>query len=93
MPFTMSGDWIPSVSSSNNSQKPVKVRLVKKGKNILTVIYHLNMTDAEMVNLSSRLKKKLGCGGAVKEGEVIVQGDKVHEVVSFLVALGINPSK
>ena len=92
MPFTMDGQWIPSKTASSGVQKPVKVRLVKRGKNLLTVILNLVMTQEEMLDLSSSLKKKLGCGGAVKEDEVVIQGDKVAQVVKSLAEIGIKSS-
>jgi len=77
MPFTIDGQWVPS---KKESPKPVKVRLVKRGKSILTVIYGLSMTEEKMEQLASDLKKKLGCGGSVKEGNIEIQGDKVKQV-------------
>lgn len=84
MPFNIAGDWIPSVNSSTHTNKPVKVRLIKRGKNILTVILNLNLPANQLSELASRLKKKLGCGGALKEDCIEIQGDKVDLVKKFL---------
>lgn len=92
MPFTMSGEWIPSTHTQKKSDKPVKVRLTKRGKNILTVIMNLNMSAEEKENLASNLKKNLGCGGAVKDDEVVIQGDKVDLTKKHLEKLGIKSS-
>lgn len=89
MPFTIGGDWIPNPSSVKPN-KPVKVRLVKRGKSILTVILNLPMTEKEMGELASQLKKKLGCGGAVKGDEIEIQGDKVSQVQKMLSDVGIK---
>jgi translation initiation factor 1 len=95
MPFTIDGQWVPSKPSADtneSNQKPVKVRLVKRGKSILTVILNLKMNLKEQTELASALKKKLGCGGAVKDGEIEIQGDKVAEVKSYLAELKIKSS-
>lgn len=88
MPFTIEGNWVPNVSKV--SQKPVKIRLIKRGQSILTVILNLNMSSSELVALASAIKKKLGCGGAVKDNEIEVQGDKVIQVKNILEEIGIK---
>ena len=90
MPFTVGGEWIPSKQNSNHSSKPVKVRMVKRGKALLTVILNLSMSSTELKDLASILKKKLGCGGAVKEDAIEIQGDKVEEVQAYLQSVGIK---
>ncbi len=95
MPFTIDGQWVPNKPESNSPQpkkshKPVKVRLVKRGQNLLTVILNLNWTPKELNTLASNLKKKLGCGGAVKGNEIEIQGDKVAETRQHLEEIGIK---
>ena len=94
MPFTMDGQWIPSCPKTSDAKasQPVKVRLVKRGHNILTVILNLNLSAKEKEELASGLKKNLGCGGAVKDDEVVIQGDKVILVKKHLLTLGIKSS-
>lgn len=91
MPFTIGGEWIPNQSSPIN-QKPVKVRMVKRGKSILTVILNLKGSNQDLQELAAHIKKKLGCGGAVKEGDVEIQGDKVDQVRKILTDMGIKSS-
>jgi translation initiation factor 1 len=88
MPFTIEGNWIPS--KPNESPKPVKVRLIKRGKSLLTVILNLSMPLNEKEELASALKKNLGCGGSVKEDTVEIQGDKVEAVKKWLLGRGIK---
>jgi translation initiation factor 1 len=91
MPFTIGGDWIPSKSNEEN-QKPVKVRLVKRGKSILTVILNLKIPAKEVEILAKDLKMKLGCGGAIIDNTIEIQGDKVDQVKKHLDSLGIKSS-
>lgn len=90
MPFTIGGEWIPEKKNSNHSSKPVKVRLVKRGKAILTLVMNLPMTADELKDLASNLKKKLGCGGSVREDVIEIQGDKVADVKNYLLSKGIS---
>ncbi|WP_213155539.1 translation initiation factor [Neochlamydia sp. AcF65] len=92
MPFTIEGQWIPSKPASSKPLKGVKIRLVKRGKNILTVILNLNIPSNELVHLASLLKKKLGCGGAAKDADIEIQGDNVSKVKKILEEYGIKSS-
>ncbi len=89
MPFTIGGDWIPSEIVSK-PRKPIKVVLEKRKNSVLTVILHLNMDPTEMGVLASSLKKRLGCGGTVKDEKIEIQGDKVQQVTEFLKELKIK---
>ncbi|KAF3361630.1 putative protein YciH [Chlamydiales bacterium STE3] len=89
MPFTIDGQWIPS-PTEKPQKKPVKVRLAKRGKNIVTLVLNLDLPDKELAALVSQMKKCLGCGGAIKEEGVELQGDKVASVISFLKKLSIK---
>lgn len=46
----------------------------RKGKGVC-VITGLDLADIELAKLASELKKKCGTGGAVKEGNIEIQGD------------------
>lgn len=85
MPFTIGGEWIPNKpAGSSIAKKPVKVRLVKRGNSILTVILNLAMNQSELADFLSSMKKKLGCGGTVKNTDIEIQGDKVEQVKKIL---------
>lgn len=90
MPFTIDGQWIPKEEPSKAPNKQVKVRLVKRGNSVVTVVINLNRTEKELADLAFQMKRKLGCGGAVKEGAIEIQGDKVDNVITFLKELGIK---
>lgn len=91
MPFTIGGEWIPNKPDTGKaSGKPVKVRLVKRGKSTLTVILNLTKDQSELVSLLSTIKKKLGCGGTLKNTEIEIQGDKVEQVKKMLADIGIK---
>ncbi len=92
MPFTLDGQWIPSKPDLKSNPKPIKVRLVKRGKSLLTVILDLNIPTKELEELAANLKRKLGCGGSIKEDTIEIQGDKVETVKQHLTTIGFKSS-
>lgn len=59
----------------------------RKGKGVC-LIAGLDIDDAELQKLAAELKKKCGCGGAVKEGVIEIQGDKRDLLKQLLEAKG-----
>ena len=89
MPFTIGGDFVPK-KTADAPKKPVKVVLEKKKNVLLTVVYNLPMKSADIVELGATLKRRLGCGGTVKEGKLVLQGSQVSEVLDLLRSQGIK---
>ncbi len=87
MPFTFDGQWIPG---KQPEKKTTQVRVIKRGNNTLTVISHLSHSSQELEKLATTLKKKLGCGGSLKEDSLEIQGDKADAVKKHLISLGIT---
>jgi translation initiation factor 1 len=54
------------------------------------LISGLDLDDAELAKLAAELKKKCGCGGAVKDGIIEIQGDKRDLIKSLLEAKGMK---
>ncbi|WP_043317897.1 stress response translation initiation inhibitor YciH [Microbulbifer sp. HZ11] len=55
----------------------------RKGKGV-TCVRGLDGTDAELKLLLAELKKRCGCGGALKDGVIEIQGDKREEIKAVL---------
>lgn len=87
MPFTIDGQWVPA--KSPQPKKPVKVSVLRRGNNTVTAIQNLDLNETELTTFASKLKKKLGCGGAIKDGMIEIQGDKIAQVKMYLKELGI----
>ena len=61
----------------------------RKGKGVC-LISGLDLDDAELTKLAAELKKKCGCGGAVKDGIIEIQGDKRDLSKTLLEAKGMK---
>ncbi|ELY6212196.1 stress response translation initiation inhibitor YciH [Cronobacter dublinensis] len=61
----------------------------RKGKGVC-LITGIDADDATLNKLAAELKKKCGCGGAVKEGVIEIQGDKRELIKSLLEAKGMK---
>lgn len=92
MPFTLGGDWIPKSDSTPERSKQIKVRLVKQGDVLLTVVYNIDPKKYPLKEIASSIKKSLGIGGSIKEDRLEFQGDKVEQVSELLRKKGIKLS-
>lgn len=61
----------------------------RKGKGVC-LITGVDADDAALEKLAAELKKKCGCGGAVKEGVIEIQGDKRDLLKTLLEAKGMK---
>ncbi|EPQ9009770.1 TPA: stress response translation initiation inhibitor YciH [Providencia stuartii] len=58
-----------------------------KGKGVC-VVTGLDLEDDALAKLAAELKKKCGCGGSVKDGDIEIQGDKRELIKQLLEAKG-----
>ena len=61
----------------------------RKGKTV-TLITGLPLAGDELRSLATALKRRCGCGGAVKGGSVEIQGDQVGAVMEELTKRGFT---
>ncbi|KDO15515.1 stress response translation initiation inhibitor YciH [Vibrio metoecus] len=61
----------------------------RKGKGV-TLIKGLDVDDAELKLLAAEFKKKCGCGGAVKDGDIEIQGDVREQLKTLIEAKGFK---
>ncbi|MCI7353078.1 MAG: stress response translation initiation inhibitor YciH [[Actinobacillus] rossii] len=61
----------------------------RKGAGV-SVVTELDLSDDELKKLATELKKRCGCGGAVKNGSIEIQGDKRDLLKQFLEQKGFT---
>ncbi|MGU3522574.1 stress response translation initiation inhibitor YciH [Enterobacteriaceae bacterium C23F] len=61
----------------------------RKGKGVC-LITGIDADDAELAKIAAELKKKCGCGGALKDGVIEIQGDKRDLIKTLLEAKGMK---
>ncbi|PQQ28912.1 stress response translation initiation inhibitor YciH [Photorhabdus hindustanensis] len=61
----------------------------RKGKGVC-IITGIDADDQALIKLAAELKKKCGCGGSVKDGEIEIQGDKRDLLKQLLEAKGMT---
>lgn len=76
-----------SESKSEKVQKePLYILTDKKGRNgkIATLIEGFTIDQNQVEEIARKLKQKLGVGGSVRMGEILIQGDHKEAVRKFL---------
>ncbi len=91
-------DIIADEAETETSPKSVHVVRVylerkKRGGKTVTVIKGIEEDEQSLVSLTKELKSSLGVGGAYKEGEIVLQGDKRKKVVELLLKKGYSNTK
>ncbi len=73
----------------------VRVRPEKKGRGgkVVTVISGLPLAGNDLKAFAKKLKKRCGGGGAVKEGNIELQGDHVDVMVDVLKKAGYDAKR
>lgn len=73
----------------------VRVRRETKGRagKTATTVSDVPLSDGELEELAGRLKRKLGTGGGVRDGVIVIQGDHVTALMSMLTEMGYTVRK
>lgn len=64
-------------------------RAGRRGKEV-TVIEHLELRGAELESWLKALKQGLGCGGAIEEQNIVLQGDQRERLPALLEKRGVQ---
>ncbi len=68
----------------------VRLELRRYGKPT-TLIDGLDPKHLDINEIAKKLKKKLACGGSIKNGQIILQGDHRAVIKECLIEMGFNP--
>lgn len=79
-------------ASAPESDGVVRVRREKKGRGgkTVTTISGLEGDKKSLQQLNKTLKRRFGCGGAVKDWTIELQGDLLEQSLKYLQELGHN---
>lgn len=61
----------------------------RKGK-VATIIEGFTLSDEEVEEIASELKKKIGTGGSARGGEILLQGDWRQKAMEILKSKGFR---
>jgi translation initiation factor 1 len=88
--FKYNGSSIHSSATIPNEQQNLKVIIDKKnrGGKVVTLINGFIGKEADLEKLGKELKSKCGVGGAVKDGQIMIQGDHRNRVIDILTKSG-----
>ena len=77
-------------NTTASRQQNLRVLLDKKNRKgkEATLVTGFVGSVADLEVLGKMLKQKCGTGGAVKDGEILIQGNKVERVMELLAGLG-----
>lgn len=88
--FQYQFDDEPEPETLEPSQQRLRVSLDRhhRGGKTVTLVTGFVGTDDDLQTLAKILKNKCGVGGSAKDGEIIIQGDKLDKVKQELTAAG-----
>ncbi len=83
---------VEETSGTRGQKTPLTLIYERKGRGgkQATIISGFEVDDAELQDLAARIKKKLGTGGSVRSGEILIQGDRRDELRRLLPELGFK---
>ncbi|WP_126969881.1 translation initiation factor [Gynurincola endophyticus] len=93
--FQFEGDSQEAAATLPNEQQPLKVKLDTKhrGGKAVTLVTGFVGTPEDLETFGKQMKNFCGTGGAVKDGEAMVQGDQREKVMQFLQKQGYKKAK
>jgi translation initiation factor 1 len=73
-----------SVSTPAGGDVRVRREIKGRGGKTVTAVYGLAANRNALEGMASELKRKLGTGGSVKDGIILIQGDRCKDVIEWL---------
>ncbi len=89
---TDENEGIDPVSSGKQTLKVWLEKNSRGGKTVSIIKGYIG-SEEELEKLGKLLKTRLGVGGSVKDGEILVQGDHRERILKILTDLGYQAKK
>ena len=83
---------VEEVKSKYLQPDPLYVVTDRKGRNgkTATIIEGFTIQQEEVAEIAKELKQKLGVGGSVRDGEILIQGDYKEKIKTILSQRGFR---
>lgn len=93
--FSYQLDEEEELATVDPKQQKLRVSIEKKGRGgkTVTVITGFIGSEDDLKELGRMLKTKCGVGGAVKDGEILIQGEFKQRIIDLLKAEGYSQTK
>ena len=92
--FNYKYDDSSEANTLNPAQQNLRIHLMSfKGNKKASIIKGFVGTEADLKDLGKRLKSACGVGGSVKDGEIIIQGEKRDQVLKLQIDEGYKAKK
>jgi len=98
--FAENPDYVPEPEKTKEFEVDPKKQYLeahfsKKGRGgkVVTIIKGFEGNTQELKKLGKELKNKIGVGGSVKDGEIIIQGNNRDKIVEILKEKGFKVKK
>lgn len=92
IPVDNTPDPVEDVKKESNpiQKSPLTVVTDRKGRKgkVATIIEGFECSESHLEEIAKILKQKLGTGGSIREGEILIQGDRKKDVTATLKTLG-----
>jgi translation initiation factor 1 len=94
-PESLARPAAPPAPAPPRAQQRVRVQRTRAGKGgkTVTLISGLEVPEAEALALLKQLKASAGTGGALKAGQIELQGDQVAAALAALERAGFRPKQ
>lgn len=83
----------PDATPAPTPQKGrIDIVLERKGRagKTATIAVGFDLSDDELADLASQIKRALGTGGSSRGGEILIQGDRRNDVLCWLTSRGFK---
>lgn len=83
---------VDQADDKKTQKTPLTVVIDKKGRNgkIATIIEGFMIPQSEVDVIARQLKQKLGVGGSVRDGEILIQGNHLDNIKKYLQQLNFK---